>query len=348
MKTPVFKKHRSRRPVPQSTEGLSRSPPGAQLGSLQAKAANSDAVRQLSQIQSRAHEPIQRVDEPSTAALDETGTLPWDKSKGVPRWAAYQYGQDHAQIDEKSSPFLPEYGPEHDDPGWKYSQGVPKWAQQEYKAQSKVTLMASVKDGKIGSIYFQDGRIRTTHAGGPTMSLHKTGEHNTKFNLDYDKAFDLFLKKNRGIFGVFYAQTDTTLTKEERERVAARLLYQQCNQWLAVFINLTPVDRLPDWITPVNNANEAFDTDAADPPDNITLFEVFTKVSNGKVQSWHPSRGIAAKFETNKQVVTVLKAALRNIEGVTDINERNRLFYDFIKSRLPVFANQIRRPDQIG
>ncbi|MCV3273728.1 hypothetical protein [Roseobacter sinensis] len=347
MKTPRARHHRTQGASSPTPGGMRKSPPRGPLTTLQAKATDSAAVRQLREMQARAGLPLQRVDDPSTAAIDDTGTLSWDKSKGVPGWAKYQYNQDHAQVDQSSSPFLPNYGPEHDDPGWKHSQGVPDWAKQEYKTQSKVKLIASVKDGLIGSIYFLDGRIRTTHGDGPTLELDNPRERTSRFNLDRGKAFDLFWKTNRGIYEFFYAQTDNSLTPQQREEQAAILVGKQFDQWLAVYLNLTPVDQLPDWVTPVTRADEAFDTDAADPSDDITLFEVFTKVSNGKVQSWHPSRGIAAKFETNKQVVSVLKAALRHIDGVTDVNQRNTLFYDFIKSRLPVFANQIRRPDQI-
>ncbi|WP_299680430.1 hypothetical protein [uncultured Roseobacter sp.] len=341
---------RSRRrtaPPPKSRKGARTAPPDRSLTTLQAKAKDSTAVRQLREMQARASLPLQRVDDPSTAAIDDSGTLSWDKSKGVPGWAKYQYKQDHAQVDQSSSPFLPEYGPQHDDPGWTYSQGVPEWAREEYKAQSKITLMASVKDGKIGSIYFRNGRIRTTHSDGPALERDNPNERTQRFNLDYDKALSLFFKVNRGIDKLFYAQTDPSLPDDQRQQQSAEWLFDQFNQWLGVYLAKAPVNQLPNWITPVTRADEAFDTEAADPPDNITLFEVFTNVSNGKVQSWHPSRGIAAKFETNKQVVSVLKEALRRIDGETDVNRRNTLFYNFVKSRLPVFANHIRKPDQV-
>lgn len=324
------------------------------LALVQRHADRSAVTAGLGVLQSRANAVIQReVDRsPITphGSYGPDGTLAHDKSKGVPRWAQYGYKKDHAQVDQSSSPSLPGYGPERDDPGCTYSQGVPNWAKQEYKDESKVKLIASIKDGLIGSIYFANGRIRTTHSHGPKVSKHDPAKVSTsQYNIDRSAAWQLFHAKNNVnlIFRLLYSQTDQSDTADDRREEAEHLLDKTYKRWLSDYLVNTPVDRLPNWVTPVPGHDDAFDTDAADPPNNITLFEVFTKVSNGKVQKWHPSRGIAAKFETNKQVVSVLKAAIRHIDGVTDLNERNTKFYDFIKERLPVFANQIRKPDQV-
>ncbi|WP_318166586.1 hypothetical protein [Roseobacter sp.] len=281
------------------------------LGALQAKADDSTPVTQLRQVQSRASTVVQR------------------------------------EVDTSSSPFLPDYGPD-ETPAWDTSSSVPEWAEEEYKEESKVKLIASVKDGLIGSIYFANGRIRTTHGHGPELSKHdpkKTTTH--QFNIDIKVAYKLFSDRNRGLFKLLYDATDPKKGDEERRTEASDQYRRTRKLWLSNYLINTPVDKLPDWVTPVPSHESAFDTEAADPPDNLTLFEVFKRVSNGKVQGWHPSRGIAAKFETNKQVVSVLKAAILHIHGVTDTNERNTKFYDFIKKRLPDFAKQIRRPDQV-
>ena len=83
------------------------------------------------------------------------------------------------------------------------------------------------------------------------------------------------------------------------------------------------------------------------PSDDVKLFEVFKNI-NGDVETWHPSRGIAAKFDTNKQVVSILHAAITYIAAVVDPAERNRKFYAFVKSRLPGFVEQhLRAPDEV-
>ncbi|MGZ2256282.1 hypothetical protein [Roseobacter sp. A03A-229] len=335
MKSPRPRPRRPRHPTAREDTGPRRVAPDASLGALQAKAQDSTPVRQLHALQRKAAGVVQREVVKS----------------GAPDWAQKDYVDKVGKtgtVDTSPGPRMPDYGP-NETPSWQKNDptGVPKWAKDEYKAHSKVTLIASVKDGKIGSIYFANGRIRTTHGDGPELERDEPTENTRRFNLDQEKAFDLFLTRNRGIYELFYAQTDTSLSKEQREEVAAMMLYQQYSQWLAVYLKLAPLDQLPDWVTEVTGPDDAFDTSAANPPDNITLFEIFTKVSNGKVQSWHPSRGIAAKFETNKQVVSVLMAALKHIDGVTDINQRNTMFYAFIKSRLPDFAKQIRKPDEV-
>jgi hypothetical protein len=65
------------------------------------------------------------------------------------------------------------------------------------------------------------------------------------------------------------------------------------------------------------------------------------------VESWHPSRGTATKFETDKQTISVLNAAIVHISGVSGPAERNQQFYDFVKSRLPNFVQFMRRPNEV-
>ncbi|MFK7764049.1 MAG: hypothetical protein AB8B62_12355 [Roseobacter sp.] len=324
----------------------SRRTSGAQMAHRYSAGSNLEALQQQAD-HSTAHQNLTAIKHKTVGTLQREGA----EKSGAPDWAQEEYRNKvgkKGQVDTRSGPRMPDYGA-NEVPSWKKNDrvDVPDWAKREYKADAKVTLMASVKDGKIGSIYFNNGRIRTTHAGGPTKSLHHAGIRNQKFNLDYDAAWRLFLQKNRGIYAIFYELTNPAQTPKERQSETYRYLFKQCDEWLSVFLNLTPVDQLPAWVTPVMGPDDAFDTAATDPPDDITLFEVFTTVSNGKVDHWHPSRGIAAKFETNKQVVSVLKTALAHIKDITDTGQRNRAFYEFISRRIPSLADQIRHPDEI-
>lgn len=322
------------------------------MNALQKKADASTSVADLGMHQSRANlmqRNAESAGEPTKNPYYAEGTVPWDKSKGVPRWAQYDYTKDHAQVDQSSSAALPNYHPAENEPGWKYSQGVPKWAQNEYKLEAKRTLIASIKDGLIGSIYFDDHRIRTTHAGSPERSKDSADQKISRYNLDQNAAWNLFRKANdlNALFKLFYQTTDRRLSVEARKEIAYDHLDNTYKGWLSTYLVNTSIDALPAWVTPVRNKQEAFDVDTANPPDNITLFEVFTNVSNGKVEKWHPSRGIAAKFETDKQVVSVLKAALIHIKDDRDRRTRNVKFYEFIEHRIPGFAAQIRHPDTI-
>jgi hypothetical protein len=295
-----------------------RGPADAALSSLQARADDSPLVRRLSDLQrmaeARARPTVQR------------------------------------EVDESSSPSLPQYE-DGETPGWQDEGGVPDWAKQEYLEEAPRTLIASVSGGKIGSVYFGDGRIRTTHRSGPEHGDH-SGQVTLQFNVNMAQA--------RQAFAAAFPQAREALAKEAlaqlgegadkralRDRVS--LLYRKrFSSWLSLTLRDTPVDRLPSWAEKVDSPDTAFDLSQGDPPQGVQLFEVFTSI-NGRVEGWHPSRGIAAKFETDKQVVSVLQAAIRHLEteGITGAGARNVAFYEFVKSRLPAFVSNIRRPDEI-
>lgn len=235
------------------------------------------------------------------------------------------------EIDTSSSPSLPEYA-ENEVPAWQDEQGVPEWAQEEYRREAQRTLICSMTpDGKIGSVYFSgdQGRIRTTHGAGPARETHE--EHTTvQFNLDEEMAVQAFLRSHP-------------------KHAKSPNFWSIFDGWLVRKLQDIPVKRVPAWATLVDNPDNAHDLSTGAPPENIKLFEIFKNI-NGKVESWHPSRGTATKLETNKQAISVLEAAIAHInaEGLEDPQARNIAFYNFVKSRLPDFVKHIRHPDEIG
>jgi hypothetical protein len=230
--------------------------------------------------------------------------------------------------------------------------GIPDWAKEDYQGDGKLVttdidgvvtdeyegarrvLIASMTpDRKIGSVYFDDGsRIRTTHSAGPAGESHG-GLTNVQFNLVPDRAERAFIR-------------DTGTPR------SAPNFWRLHDEWLANYLNDTSVDDLPDWVTVVDEPEDAFDASQQNPPETLKLFEIFVSVS-GEVQDWHPSRGTAVEFETNKQVISVLLAALDEINGqgdgprLTNVADRNRVFYDFIVRRIPDFADRIRDPRRV-
>lgn len=320
------------------------------VASLQQRAHESPKTQALSRLQAQAH-PVQRLVDNSpithNGTYDDDGNLKHDSSVGVPGWAHDEQaaGPDKMPLTHNGT-YDADGNLEHDE-----SVGVPDWAQKEYNTASKVELIASVKDGKIGSIYFLDGRIRTTHGSGPELDINKLGSGSERYNLDMGVARRIFDGANKSLYKKLFKaiskdKKTKKLPKQTREQLAAKEYDRSFKRWLSKQLVDTPNDKLPMWIVPVTRPDEAYDL-SVPPPDNLSLFEVFKHVSNGRVLGWHPSRGIASKFETNKQVVSVLKAAIAHIDGVTDINQRNTLFYNFIANRLPDFAAQIRRPDEV-
>jgi hypothetical protein len=212
--------------------------------------------------------------------------------------------------------------------------GVPDWAKEDYKAEAVATVIASMtSDKKIGSIYFEDeGRIRTTHAGGPKSSQH--GE-TVQFNISRDGAWAAFMAENKG---------KLKTVKDPRP------LYKS---WIKETLGKATATSIPSWAKLVKGPQTGLDVGNDAPPDDTQLIEIFKGI-NGRVEGWHPSRGAAVKFVTDKQTISVLKAAIKYIDGqgtpkitkLTDPKARNKAFYDFVKKRLPNFVPLLREPSE--
>jgi hypothetical protein len=231
--------------------------------------------------------------------------------------------------DTSSSPSLPTYD-EGETPAWAQESGVPEWAKEDYQQESKRIVMASMtSDGKIGSIYFDEGRIRTTHLAGPEKSNHSGPTKILRFNVDEPEAIKAYRAANK---------------LDSKKRIDGRLYIR----WLVAVLKDKTVDSVPTWATPVVDTKSAIDTEGEAAPDNVRLLEIFKHVS-GEVQGWHPSRGAAVQFPTDKQTLSVLQAGLDDLDkrGVKDPKARNRAFYDFVVARLPNFKQYIRDPSEV-
>ncbi|MEX0269738.1 DUF4157 domain-containing protein [Leptolyngbyaceae cyanobacterium UHCC 1019] len=235
------------------------------------------------------------------------------------------------EVDTKSSPFLPKY--ENDEvPGWKDDGGVPEWAQEQYREESKRTVICSMTpDGKIGSVYFgAEGRIRTTHGAGPAKESHSNLTA-VQFNIDEKRAMEEFKSVN------------------PKEYASEEEMWNLFDRWLAGTLNrATNADQLPGWMKLVDSPDTAHDLNTGSPPEDLKLFEIFKNI-NGKVESWHPSRGAAAKFKTDKQTISVLHAAIKHIDerGIKNPKTRNTAFYAFVATRIPSFVTYMRKPAEI-
>jgi hypothetical protein len=172
----------------------------------------------------------------------------------------------------------------------KLDTGVRQWAKDQYKAQSKRTVMASMtSDGKIGSVYFDDGsRIRTTHSVGPAKEDHdKT--RSVQFNVDEAAA------------GVEYQQSGQT--------------GMDYDTWLKQRLMGITLSNAPKWATVIERPDQAHDRALkGTPTGSETLIEIFKSI-NGQYEGWHPSRGTGTKFETDKQTISVLQAAIKHVDA---------------------------------
>lgn len=236
------------------------------------------------------------------------------------------------EVDKASSPFLPSYDAD-ETPAWQddpKESSVPAWAKEAYRRESQRKLICSMTpDGKIGSIYFPDGRIRTTHKEGPTREDHAQ-QVTLQFNVNDDEAVKEFRAKYPHL---------------QREKK----FWDYYDQWLAtVRLKDCTAANLPAWAQLVSQPEDAHQPAQGPVPKGQTLFEIFKNI-NGQVETWHPSRGVAAQFDTDKQTLSVLEAALRHLDdqGLKDAKARNRAFYDFVIRRLPGAAAWMRRPEEV-
>ncbi|TVQ38043.1 MAG: hypothetical protein EA356_03410 [Geminicoccaceae bacterium] len=267
-------------------------------------------------------EPPRRVGRDALqAAADESPRV-----RAAASWQALATSAVQRQVDTSPSPYLPAYA-EGETPAWQDEQGVPDWAKEGYRSEARRTLICSMTpDGKIGSVYFPEGRIRTTHAAGPAKEGHS--HHITlQFNLDEPAAIAVFeknvLKRPIG------SETDWSLF----------------DRWLVRSLEGAKPAQLPTWATLVEGPETAHE---GRPPDELKLFEIFKKVG-GAIAGWHPSRGAATKFLTDKQTIAVLEAAIAHLEsnGIEDPKARNVAFYDFVVGRLPRLAEVLRQPSEV-
>ncbi len=239
------------------------------------------------------------------------------------------------EVDTSSSRWLPKYE-ENETPAWKDDYGVPEWAKEAYRSESKITVICSMSsDGKIGSVYFgQQGRIRTTHSGGPEQKKHENLT-TVQFNIDDNQATHEFQT----------AHPEKTYPKfYKKSQVVSKYYYR----WLAEKLKGVTVDTAPAWATLVKDPETAHDLAMGNPSENSQLFEIFKQI-NGDLAGLHPSRGAATKFATDKQTIAVLHAAIKyiNDKDLKDPKQRNVAFYEFVKSRLPNFVGYMRHPDTI-
>jgi hypothetical protein len=236
----------------------------------------------------------------------------------------------------------------------------PKWVTDDYLEDAPATIICSMAEGKIGSVYNDDGRIRTVHDHGPERADHSR-ETIRRFNVDRKLAWDAFTGK---------FNEDAWKDFQRMSKAQIGDIFQAWKQ--AQLAGLTERE-LPRWIKAVKGPDTALEPDeqglvAAE----MQLIEIFTKVG---YLNWHPSRGAAVQFKANKQIVSVLDAAIKFIDEDLPIPEppkrkqgataqdfqtalkdyetarmevaaaRNRAFYKFVKGRLPDFVEYLRDPD---
>jgi len=221
-------------------------------------------------------------------------------------------------------------------PVGKVDSGVAEWAKKEYREKARQVLIASMTpDRKIGSVYFDDGsRIRTTHGSGPSGETH-SGKITVQFNINENQSVLAFRKRYRN--------------PNPKTKAEAKTFWDDYDAWLLRQLKDVNIGSVPSWAKLVQGPDTAHDLSTGSPAAVTRLVELFKNI-NGQLEGWHPSRGTATKFVTDKQTVSVLQAGIKLIDAEAPLPKplptdpvelkriyalRNTKFYNFVKSRLP-------------
>jgi hypothetical protein len=200
-------------------------------------------------------------------------------------------------------------------------EGVPEWAKIKYRDDAAKILTCSVlPDGKIGSVFFPDGRIRTVHESGPTKETETAKI--IRMNVDEEKSSEAYMRET----GISAGQLD----------------WDNHDEWLANYLNgLELKGDLPDWAVLID------DPKGTPLGEDFKLFEIFRSINN-TLESWHPSEGIGKKFETDQQTISVLENGIKHIAEIEEAHARNVAFYNYVTERLPKFTQYLRHPDEVS
>ena len=188
-------------------------------------------------------------------------------------------------------------------------------------ATAQETVIVSMEGGKIGSIYFGDGRIRTTHGRGPEDDRGKQRNIH-RFNIDREAAAEDF----------------------KRDRKAKKTPRKKLNWYIR--------DRLeagtPDW------ARDGEVTDPASAPENapggrklLEYYDVDPVNEEDSGRRVHPSRGAAVKITRDTSDIASIKAAVALVDEDATASANNRTFFRKLLDDRAAMRAEIRMPEEV-
>ncbi|MDW3224679.1 MAG: hypothetical protein R8G34_17665 [Paracoccaceae bacterium] len=327
MKNPKQRRmtHGKRQPI-LSQNIPDRRVPHNRLSDLQHQANRSATTRASQAIQRE----VDRSPITHNGSYDAKGNLPGDGSADVADWAKDHYNEVNkgpAAVDDRPITHNAGYDA-HGDLAVDRSNELAKQAYLD----EPMTLMCSMVDGKIGSIYFEGGRVRTTHTSGPTKSEH-----------DKDRLFQFNI--DRRAAHIFYTRTgDKKRWEKHFKKVSPGRVF---NEWLAHALKGQGVTATPAWATPILSPDDALPDDGHQDDAGLKLFEVMVK-RNGRLGK-HPSRGALVKMQMSltRKDLAMLKKVGETVANSDNTYLGNQLFYNFVKASLPDLLPFIRTPDEI-
>lgn len=329
MRQARFSRRRPPRPVKAS----------APEAALQRLADDSPAVQHIAALQAAA-DPVQReVDEtPITpnGSFDARGNLAQDRSVGVPDWAADHYRDVNQGPDGVDATSITAGG-SYDARGnaaADHSGDLALWAVHDFLME-ETTMMASMTDGKIGSVYFPGGRVRTTHAAGPEVDEHAQSR-TLQFNIDPVACWQAFVAVSPWL-----AQVNANNPQH------VQVVEQRFLDFKILTLKNAAPNQPPAWATQIKVPGDALpaNTDTTGGT-NVKLFEIMLD-EHGDVDSIHPSRGAAVQVRLTRSDLVKLRKAAEMVEDVPDPFLRNSMFHNYVVKNLPHLKDLIRSPTEV-
>ncbi|MBW4709891.1 hypothetical protein KX928_19080 [Roseobacter sp. YSTF-M11] len=276
---------------------------------------------------------------PATAPRRTAGTDPLaalrqsaDKSPAVSQLQTLQRRATavvQREVDTSSSPFLPDYDAD-ETPAWDDSdKGLDPWTITEYLG-TEVAVMCSIADKKIGSVYFTDGRARSTHPSGAKSSPHDPAS-SRQFHVDWTAAVTQFKSEHPG----------------HLKKVGKKQYVHDLRRWVAAQVTGADIDPKPTWfLSEITGPEDAYTSPEDAPQPGAKLFEVFFDDKNA-VSNTHPSRGVAVKYNLTREEIMHIRAAAKVADAAKGARRKNAAFYAYVIQHVPRLAGDIRKPSDI-
>lgn len=205
----------------------------------------------------------------------------------------------------------------------------------------QVNHLVSIQDGRVGSVYFDDSRVRLIHSRGPRKSQQRPPQHIERFNIDNAIAGRAFLASGHPSLRQVFALATPGQTFNAQSDAIKDAFFAARDRWLGE--TLHAATDLPFWAQRVQAPEDVQPASQVPANSRLVMFEIYAD-ANGDIDTTHVSRGEGAQMPLGASALNAIEAGLRAIEGVTDPNLRNQLLYATLQDHAPDFANQVRTP----
>ncbi|HAS42208.1 MAG TPA: hypothetical protein DCS93_17155 [Microscillaceae bacterium] len=187
----------------------------------------------------------------------------------------------------------------------------PRFTEKEYKFTSMI-------DGKMGSVYFNDKRIRLTHGGGPEIEDDSEHEYMEQYHVPR-QAYGNFQKQQANI---------------NKKGVSIDTYIKQQYKWVKQQTNnqqLTPMQE--------DTANE-----------NMQLVEFYRDRKTNGLTNLHPSRGVAVRQNLTQKEINAIVLAAKYSEGKSHSQEKNEAFYNHLNNSGDAanIIGKVRTPKEVA